>query len=243
MRTAILIAMAAAVLVSRTAVATTVTNLNDSGDGSLRAAVAATLPGGVVDFAPGLTGTITLANPIDVNGLTISGPGASVLRLSGGDATPLLAMTGATTLEGLTIADSLATDQLTGAVTYAAGSGPHVLRDCRVQDNHATGSVTAAVVAFSTLTVERCTFSGNVGASAGGILAGAVGTDSMELTVRDSVFTDNESGVIGGGIYLVAGESGTVSATVIRSVFADNRAAAGDAIGLSTVDMGAAHAT
>jgi hypothetical protein len=42
MRTAILIAMAAAVLVARTAVATTVTNLNDGGDGSLRAAVAAT---------------------------------------------------------------------------------------------------------------------------------------------------------------------------------------------------------
>src|SRR5262249_41327903 len=89
MRTAILVAIAA-VLVARTAVATTVTNLNDSGDGSLRAAVAATPPGGGVDFAPGLTGTITLASPIDVNGLTISGPGASVLRLSGGGATRLL---------------------------------------------------------------------------------------------------------------------------------------------------------
>jgi len=242
MRTAILIAMAAAVLVSRTALATTVTNLNDSGDGSLRAAVAATLPGGVVDFAPGLTGTITLASPIDVNGLTISGLGASVLRLSGGGATPLLTMTGATTLEGLTIADGLATDELTGAVTYALTSGPHVLRDCRVQDNHSTALV-AAVLAFSTLTVERCTFSGNVGAAAGGILAGAVGTDSIELTVRDSVFTDNESAVSGGGILLIAAESGTLSATVIRSAFADNRAQAGDAIGLSTGDTGAAHAT
>src|SRR5262245_28919101 len=86
-RTAILVAMAA-MPVPRTVVAMTVTNLNDGGDGSLRAAVAATLPGGVVDFAPGLTGTITLASPIDVNGLTISGPGASGLRLSGGNATP-----------------------------------------------------------------------------------------------------------------------------------------------------------
>ena len=67
--------------------AVTVTNLNDSGDGSLRAAVAATPPGGVVDFAPGLTGTITLTSKIDVNGLTISGPGASVLRISGGHTT------------------------------------------------------------------------------------------------------------------------------------------------------------
>jgi hypothetical protein len=242
MRTAILVAMAV-VLVSRAAIATTVTNLNDSGDGSLRAAVAATLPGGVVDFAPGLTGTIMLASPIDVNGLTISAPGASALRLSGGNATPLLAMTGATTLEGLTIADGLATDELTGAVTYAVGSGPHVLRDCRVQDNHSTASVAAAVLAFSTLTVERCTFSGNVGASAGGTLAGAFGTDSIELTVRDTVFTDNESGVSGGGILLLAAESGTVSATVIRSAFADNRAQAGDAIGLSTGGAGAAHAT
>jgi hypothetical protein len=118
-------------------------------------------------------------------------------------------------------------------VTYASGSGPHVLRDCRVQDNHATASVAAAVLALSTLTVERCTFSGNVGASAGGLLVGADGTHSIELTVRDSVFTDNESGVSGAGIVLVAAESGTVSATVIRSAFADNRAPAGDAIGLS----------
>jgi hypothetical protein len=241
MRTAILVAMAAT-LVGRIAVATTVTNLNDSSDGSLRAAVAATLPGGVVDFAPGLTGTITLASPIDVNGLTITGPGASVLLLSGGTATPLLAMTGATTLEGLTIADGLATVDLTGAVTYAIGSGPHVLRDCSVKDNHSTASVAAAVLALSTLTVERCAFSGNVGASAGGILAGADGTSSIELTVRDSVFTDNESAVIG-GISIVAGQSGTVSAMVIRSAFADNRAPAGYAIGLATVDTGAAHAT
>src|SRR5262249_2812654 len=126
MRTAILVAIAAG-LVARSAGAATGTNLNSSGGGPPAAGGAARPPGRGVSLPPGLTGTITLASPIDVNGLTISGPGASVLRLSGGGATWLLAMTGATTLEGLTIADGLATEEVTGAVTYSFGSGPHVL--------------------------------------------------------------------------------------------------------------------
>ena len=41
-------------------VPSTVTNLLDSGSGSLRDAIANTPVGGVVDFQPGLAGTITL---------------------------------------------------------------------------------------------------------------------------------------------------------------------------------------
>jgi hypothetical protein len=63
----------------------TVTNLNDSGAGSLRAAINSTPAGGTVDFAAGLTGTITLSSsnlPI-IRDLHIIGPGARVITVSG----------------------------------------------------------------------------------------------------------------------------------------------------------------
>src|SRR5262249_44772034 len=69
----------------------TVTNLADGGPGSLRAAVtsANTTPGAdSIQFAPGLKGTIPLASELSVtDALTINGPGANKITVSGNDAT------------------------------------------------------------------------------------------------------------------------------------------------------------
>src|SRR6516225_8501060 len=66
----------------------TVTNLLDAGPGSLRDAIATTPAGGTVDFQPGLTGTITLTSgELAINeDLTITGPGADVITVSGNNA-------------------------------------------------------------------------------------------------------------------------------------------------------------
>jgi hypothetical protein len=63
----------------------TVTNLNDSGIGSLRAAITgAENSAGTVVFARRLTGTINLASTLTISGdLTIQGPGASTIAVSG----------------------------------------------------------------------------------------------------------------------------------------------------------------
>jgi hypothetical protein len=232
-------------LVVRSAGATTVTNLDDSGTGSLREAVAATPPGGVVDFAPGLTGTITLTSPIDVNGLTITGPGASALTISGGNATRQLSMSGATTLEGVTIADGVATETVKGAITYVLDSGPHVLRDCRVENNASSGTAGGAVVAFSDLTVERCTFSNNVGtaSSVGALELAAVTTHAVGFVVRDSVFTANQAASGGGGIGALAAQSATATVSVLRSTFSANRGSGGSAIAVATADTATVHTT
>src|SRR3954465_2008284 len=68
-----------------------VSNLNDVGAGSLRQAVQDAAPGDTIRFAPGLTGTITnVSTPWEFfHPLTILGPGASVLAVSGADARPL----------------------------------------------------------------------------------------------------------------------------------------------------------
>src|SRR4051812_29996987 len=66
-----------------------VTNLNDSGAGSLRAAIEladADPDMTTITFASGLTGTITLTSgPLaPYHAVTIQGPGADVLRVDGG---------------------------------------------------------------------------------------------------------------------------------------------------------------
>ncbi len=66
----------------------TVTSLNDSGPGSLRQAVLdanATFGPDTIEFQAGLTGTITLTTgEIQItDALTLNGPGAGVLAISG----------------------------------------------------------------------------------------------------------------------------------------------------------------
>src|SRR5262245_42818132 len=89
----------------------TVSNLADSGPGSLRGALtsANTTPGAdVIQFAPGLKGTIPLASELSVtDALTVNGPGANLLTISGNSTSRVFDIrSGATvTLAGLTVAN------------------------------------------------------------------------------------------------------------------------------------------
>jgi hypothetical protein len=89
---------------------TTVTNLNDSGMGSLRQAIMDTASGGTVDFQAGLTGTIMLTSGelMIAKDLTITGPGADVIIVSGNHASRAfnIAATFTVGMSGLTVADS-----------------------------------------------------------------------------------------------------------------------------------------
>ncbi|BCM92994.1 hypothetical protein IAD21_04879 [Abditibacteriota bacterium] len=88
----------------------TVSNLNDSGVGSLRQTVL-NANGGTGDdtiiFAPALTGTLTLTSgEITItDGVTITGPGANVLTVSGNDVSRILnVQSGIVTISELTLA-------------------------------------------------------------------------------------------------------------------------------------------
>jgi hypothetical protein len=110
-----------------------------------------------------LSGTITLNSTLTVSkSVTINGPGANLLTISGNNAVrvfDLTATAGAVSISGLTIAQRLGSD----------GGG---------------GILQASP---STLTVNSCTFSGNVGSYAGSVinLGGAINSaNNLSLQPR-----------------------------------------------------------
>src|SRR5262245_8443765 len=149
----------------------TVQDLNDSGPGSLRAAITAANAhpdADLIKFANGLAGTIHLASQLSITeDLTINGPGASNVTLSGGDVTRVFSISGGTTdvtLARLTIAHGQAVQ---GAGIDHAGDSLTVSH-CLFSDNRAVGGVGVTALggglfneAGSTLSVTDTTFTGN----------------------------------------------------------------------------------
>ena len=156
-----------------------VTNLNDSGAGSLRAAVAyadanANTP---VTFQSGLTGTITLTSgELAVTAsATITGPGASVLAVDGGGQSRVFGITGGTVaVSGLTIQNG----------TVPSSNGPPF-----------NGNGGGVAITGGTVTLTACTFSGDSASNVGG------GVFNGGMTaLNDCTFTGN-SALDGGGVY------------------------------------------
>src|SRR5215211_184022 len=145
----------------------TVTTMIDPGDGvcdpagtgdgcTLREAIATAAAGDTVNFAPGLNGTMLLANGeivIDKN-LTIAGPGARTLAVSGNHASRIFDVGGpdevnaTVRISGLSLIDGNAGShqgwnanvKLGGAIY---NSGNLALTDCNVRGNQA-GDASAA---------------------------------------------------------------------------------------------------
>jgi hypothetical protein len=134
----------------------TVTNLNDSGAGSLRQAIidARVTPGEhTINFQFGLTGTLNLFSALpDLSGLmTINGPGPGLLtvRRDAGTGTYRIftvAAAGAVVLNGLTVANGFPPNEGKPEYIVRRGGGilvegSLVLNNCRVNGNGASGSV------------------------------------------------------------------------------------------------------
>jgi hypothetical protein len=200
-------------------VPTTVSNLSDNDPGSLRDAIATTPAGETVDFQPGLTGTITLTSgELDISqNLTITGPGAGVITVSGNSASRVFEILGSRTvaISGLTITDGM---------TFGDGGG--------IDSSTATVTVTDSILSGNisrewgggihstsgTVTVTHSILSGNEGFMAGG---GIGSNGNATVTVTDSTFSGNS--VLrssGGGIWNF---SGTV--TVTHSILSGNSTA------------------
>lgn len=116
----------------------TVTNLNDSGSGSLRAQIGLANSWDNIIFAAGLTGIITLTSgELILNGLNIIGPGANVLSVSGNNASRVFhVFGGVNTISGLTITGGrVFGDFARGAGIYNQSGATLTLASCTVSGN------------------------------------------------------------------------------------------------------------
>jgi hypothetical protein len=198
-------------LEDRTVLSTlTVTNPADSGDGSLRAAIAVAQSGDQIVFDTSLKGqAITLTSgPLAITqSLDIEGPGADKLVLSANHASRIFALSGGVTvtIAGLTITEGMFTGNDGGGAIVNAGSSLTLTNDMLsnnavlsdLSDNAQGGAI--ANVGGASLTVSNCLFSqnqalGNVGGSQAN--GGAIVNSASRLTVSHSTFSGNQA--IGG---------------------------------------------
>jgi predicted outer membrane repeat protein len=226
-----------------------VTNLLDSGDGSLRQAICdarSTTEDCTILFA--VTGTISLANALpDLStNVDIEGPGSDLLTVqrSPADGTPEFSVfsisdPATVTLSGLTIAN--------GNATYGGGifnnGGILTVNDSVLAGNSAWRG--GGITNFGSLTVSNSTLAGNTATSKGGGIAnfgplvidsstltnnaantgGAIyNFDAAILTIRSSTLADNAAD-FGGGIAINGG-----IVTVANSTLAGNSATVGGGI-------------
>ena len=148
------------------AAAIEVTNNDDSGPGSLRQAIADANPGDEITFAGTVTGTITLtSSQLVINkNLTITGPGADVLTISGNNASRVFNISSGAdvTISGLTIANG-----------YSGGNGGGIYNEGTLTLNNSTvsgnyASYGGGIYNEGTLIINNSTVSGGNYASYGG---------------------------------------------------------------------------
>jgi hypothetical protein len=233
----------------------TVLNLADSGAGSLRQAVLAAnaAPGAdTINFAAGLTGTLTLSSgELSItDDLGIGGPGASQLTVSGNHLSRVFRISGSTTdvaISGLTTADALASGRTALGGGIFNDSGHLTLTAMTFTSNQTVGDDdpnaiagggAVATINGATLTATSCTFTGNHSVanrrSEGGAILSDVGST---LTIADSQFAGNQSlglvddhehyawfGGFGGAVATLGGGAATFSDTT----FTGNQALGGD---------------
>jgi predicted outer membrane repeat protein len=169
----------------------------------------------------GAGSTITLKNgelPISVN-MTVQGPGAARLTVSGDQASRVFDITStsaAVTISGMTISGGKAADNGGGILN----NGTLTVSDCTISGNSAA-TEGGGILNDGNLTVSGRTFSGNSAAIGGGIGNGTNATAT--IAVSDSTFSGNSATDSGGGIYNAA--TGTVTLTNVT--VAANRAGNG----------------
>lgn len=205
---------------------TTVTTLMDSavaGSGSLRDAIASTPAGGVVDFQPGLSGTITLTQGqllINKN-LTINGPSANFMTVNGNLASRIFDLASPATtvsISGLTITG--------GSPAAASGGGirvgPNVLlniTNCLIKGNIAgTGGFGGGLQVNGSINMLNCTVVSNAAAAGGGINITAGPNTFVNCTITGNSTSGSGSSSTGGGLM----NGGAASTLITNCTIANN---------------------
>ena len=186
--------------------ALTVTTAADSGAGSLRAEIAAANSGDSINFAASLKGqTITLTSgELLINkGLTIQGPGAAQLTISGGNSSRVfdVASSQPVVLTGLTISNGAGGGG--AGIANAMGSSLAVSA-CTISNCAATlyDGNGGGIYNSGTLTLSGCTISGDsarLSGEGGGIF------NAGQMRASNCTLSGDSASNSGGGIYVMGG--------------------------------------
>ena len=194
--------------------ATTVTNLNDSGAGSLRQAIIDASPGDTIDF--GMTGTITLTSgalTVDKN-LTITGPTSGSLTIDGNAASEVFTIQSGTVVE---VSNLTITNGRNSAGGGVVNIGTLTLRNVTLTGNDAFAGEGGAILNVGTLTAINSTISGNFALTAAAI----ANRQHFTVTLRNSTVTNNTASTNIGGIRHVGGVG---AMTLYNTILAGNTA-------------------
>jgi predicted outer membrane repeat protein len=196
----------------------TVTNTNDSGPGSLRAAINTAGPGDTINFAVNGVITLTSGELTISNSLTIDGPGADLLTIDGHRASRVFNIISATVvISGVTVANGVTEYDSGGGIFSDAGVNL-LIDSCVIRDNVAYGgnyvqNNGGGVFAGGQLTVQNSTFQNNLAYNSGGGMY-SVGAVNLENTQ----FLSNTAWAGSGGGVSAA------SATASGALFQNNKA-------------------
>ena len=227
----------------------TVTNTDDhsvgfctTSDCTLREAITIASSGDVIEFAPSVTGTITLGGAGELfiqQNITINGPGANVLAISGANATRIFEIKAGSTvsISGLTLTNGFV-NTATPVFNEAMGggilnNGNLYLTACALTTNNVsyTGRGLGGGLHNqngSTAVIRSCTFDFN-GVQGSEAWGAGMSSRSSNVTVINSTFSNNVMKPVpplnsgqGGGVF-------TLSATVtlVNCTIAFNLPAAG----------------
>ena len=225
----------------------TVTNTNDSGAGSLRAALASAASGDLINFNLKLPTTIVVSSSLSPgNGVTIQGPGPNSLAINGGDGVSVfvvqaegVVINGLTIEHGsspvgagvlnegaLTLVNVAVTDNTIGTQLGAGifNSGTLTCLVCTVSGNSASsaseGNRGGGIYNFQgTLTIKFSDISSNGAASPYGGRGGGIAVHSGSVDVDQSTISGNTAQIFGAGIYIEGG-----SVNISRSTVSGNTA-------------------
>ncbi|WP_341531939.1 right-handed parallel beta-helix repeat-containing protein (plasmid) [Nostoc sp. UHCC 0302] len=184
----------------------TVTTTADTGTGSLRAAIFASINGDSIVFAPALAGqTLTVGSTLIIaKNITVDASAAPMFTISGNNAFRCMALGQGTTItiKGLTFINGYMTGSFTaGGLTTSSYCNTTVL-NCTFRGNK--GDTSGAIHAGfqSKLVVRNNLFENNDGTQANnGFAAGGIATRNRgSLEVYNCDFFNNK-GVVGGAIY------------------------------------------
>lgn len=216
----------------------TVANLNDSGPGSLRAAIAQAnsdlTPPTVVLIPSSVSGTITLTSgELDIfQAMSVQGPGAGALSVSGAGSSRIFSVNTVSgvnvSLSGLRIADG----HLSGAngAGLSASSANLTLTDCVFDNNDANalggqgGAIYAGDDIYSSIpmsvTLTGVTVQNNRARNGGGIAIRSSGTLLIQSSVISGNRAESAGSYGGGGLFVHGGASAQIRSTRIVNNYA-----------------------